>query len=128
VPSRDRIGGEVHLETPVEQKPVMLVSAHTTTDAVRRLEDGDFDSSFSKYFCAGEAGQPGPDDDGFHTRESVTHKSGDQVTALTQGEVGSKKWCASLLPVEILIPLCTLRRGKIARNYHRNEHHDEGSS
>ena len=105
----------------------MLVRAHTATDAVRRLEDGDLDSSFSQHFCAGEAGQPGPDDDGFHTRESVTHNLRDQVTALTPGEAGSKKWCAWLPLVKVLTLLRALRRCKIPGCDHRHKHHDESS-
>ena len=105
----------------------MLIRAHTATNAVRCLEDSDLDSSFSQYLCAGEAGQPGPDDDGFHTRESVTHNLRNHVTALTLGGACSTKWCTSLLLVEILIPLRALRRRKIVRDNHRNEHHDESS-
>src|SRR5215204_492896 len=75
VPPRDRIRREVHLEAPVEQEPVPLVGPHAAADVIRRLEDGDLRSAFSEYLCTGEAGQPGPDYNSFHTRESVTHNS-----------------------------------------------------
>src|SRR5215203_2765561 len=86
VPPCDRIRRKVNLEAPVEQKPLLLVSPHSATDTVRRLEDGDLGSAFSEYLCAGKAGQSGPDDNDLHTRESVAHNSEDTVVALTKGD------------------------------------------
>src|SRR5215207_9064854 len=84
MPLCDRIRREVHLEAPVKEEPVSLVRPHATTDAVGRLEDGDLHVMLSEYLCTGEAGQPGPDNDSFHTRESVTHNSEETVIPLTK--------------------------------------------
>ena len=86
MPLRYRIGREVHLEAPVEQEPLPLVGPHAAADVVRCLEDGDLSSTFPQHLCAGEAGQTGPDDNSFHTRESVAHNSEDTVIALTHLE------------------------------------------
>jgi hypothetical protein len=84
VPPGSGIRRKVHLETPVEQKSVLYIGPHATADVIRRLEDGDLRPTFSEYFCADEASQPGPDNNGFHTRESVTHNSEQTVIALTR--------------------------------------------
>ena len=105
VPPCDGVRGEVNLEAPVEQESVPSVGTHAAADAVRRLEDGDLGSTFSKYLCAGEAGQAGPDDNRFHTRESVAHNSEDQVTALTRG--------ANVVLVEVRRSSHTRRTGSV---------------
>ena len=67
-----RVGCEVHLEAPVEQETVHVRRAHAAADAVGRLEDDDLSPSLMQHFCAGEAGQAGPDDYYLHAPQSLT--------------------------------------------------------
>src|SRR5918997_1715564 len=79
----DRVRGEVHLEAPVEQEPILLVRAHAAADAVRRLEEDDLGATPVQHLCAREAGETGPDNDNFHNRKSVAQESRITVKAST---------------------------------------------
>ncbi len=68
----DGIGGKVNLKASVEQEPVPPVGAYPTTDAVRRLEHGDFGPALIQYLCTCEAGKAGPDDDHSHTSKEFS--------------------------------------------------------
>ena len=66
------IGGKVNLKASVEEETVHFIGACPTTDAVRRLEHGDFGPALIQYLCTCEAGKAGPDDDHSHTSEEFS--------------------------------------------------------